>query len=81
LIGLSSYGNFEKNLKIETSGQEAEEEPDYLRVKEIFSFENFARMHREIEQLKDVVRDMRSHTIPELKRENAEFKKIAREHY
>ena len=45
-------------------GNEEEEEPDYMRIKEIFSFENIARMHREIEQLKDVVREMRGHTIP-----------------
>jgi uncharacterized coiled-coil protein SlyX len=32
-----------------------------MRIKEIFSFENIARMHREIEQLKDVVRDNRSY--------------------
>jgi hypothetical protein len=65
---LSSYGNFEKNLidkDISRSGdKEGEEHPDYMRVKELFSFENFARMHREIEQLKDAVREMRSRTIP-----------------
>jgi hypothetical protein len=30
-------------------GNEEDEEPDYMRIKEIFSFENIARMHREIE--------------------------------
>jgi len=38
--------------------------PDYMRVKEIFSFENIARMHREIEQLKDVVRELRGIHMP-----------------
>ena len=40
-------------------GEEEEEVPDYMGIKELFSFENIARMHREIEQLKDVVREMR----------------------
>ena len=35
-----------------------------MGVKEIFSYENIARMHREIEQLKDVVREMRGHIVP-----------------
>lgn len=45
-----------------------------MRVKEIFSFENMARMHRELEQLKDVVREMRGVQIPNLQMENAELK-------
>ncbi len=45
-----------------------------MRVKEIFSFENMARMHRELEQLKDVVREMRGIQIPNLQMENAELK-------
>ena len=49
--------------------------PEYMRVKEIFSFENIARMHREIEQLKDVVREMSSFQIPQLQAENSELKK------
>jgi hypothetical protein len=43
-------------------------------IKEIFSYENIARMHREIEQLKDVVREMRGHTIPTLQKRNTELK-------
>ena len=31
-------------------------------------------MHREIEQLKDVVREMRGYTIPKLEKENSELK-------
>jgi hypothetical protein len=42
-----------------------------MSIKELFSFENIARMHREIEQLKDVVREFRAHTIPKLQKENA----------
>ena len=53
---------------------EEEDFPDYMRVKEIFSFENMARMHRELEQLKDVVREMRGVQIPNLQMENAELK-------
>jgi hypothetical protein len=68
LKALSSYDNIgDKLLDKDSSandGNEEEEEPDYMRIKEIFSFENIARMHREIEQLKDVVREMRGHTIP-----------------
>ena len=45
-----------------------------MRIKELFSFENIARMHREIEQLKDVVREMRGHTIPKLEKENTALK-------
>lgn len=45
-----------------------------MGVKEIFSYENIARMHREIEQLKDVVREMRGHTVPLLQKENAELR-------
>ena len=33
-----------------------------------------ARMHRELEQLKDVVREMRGVQIPNLQMENAELK-------
>ncbi len=47
-----------------------------LGIKELFSFENFARMHREIEQLKDVVRDLRGDVIPQLKRENKELRDL-----
>ena len=54
--------------------EEEEEVPDYLGIKEIFSFENIARMHREIEQLKDVVREMRGQTITKLQKENNELK-------
>ena len=63
---LSSYGNIKKNLVEKEHSQEdgEDQEPDHMRVKELFSFENFARMHREIEQLKDVVRELRSQTIP-----------------
>ncbi len=66
---LSSYDNIgDKLLGKDSSAndrnEEEEDEPDYMRIKEIFSFENIARMHREIEQLKDVVREMRGHTIP-----------------
>ena len=50
----------------ELAKEEDEELPDYLTIKEIFSFENVARMHREIEQLKDVVREMRGQQIPKL---------------
>ena len=46
-----------------------------MRIKEIFSFENIARMHREIEQLKDVVREMRGYTI-DLKEKVRELEKI-----
>jgi hypothetical protein len=53
---------------------EEDDLPDYMRVKEIFSFENMARMHRELEQLKDVVREMRGVQIPNLQMENAELK-------
>ncbi len=63
---------------MEQSEGDKEEEPDYMRVKELFSFENFARMHREIEQLKDVVREIRSLTIPQMQRENTELKEIVR---
>ena len=45
-----------------------------MRIKEIFSFDNIARMHREIEQLKDVVREMRGYTI-ELKEKVRELEK------
>ena len=45
-----------------------------MRIKEIFSFDNIARMHREIEQLKDVVREMRVYTI-ELKEKVRELEK------
>jgi regulator of replication initiation timing len=52
--------------------------PDYMRIKEIFSFENFARMHREIEQLKDVVRELHHIHVPSLQAENSDLKeKIA----
>jgi len=69
LKALSSYDNIEDKLLGKDSSandrnEEEEDEPDYMRIKEIFSFENIARMHREIEQLKDVVREMRGHTIP-----------------
>jgi len=69
LKALSSYDNIgDKLLGKDSSAnfrnEEEEDEPDYMRIKEIFSFENIARMHREIEQLKDVVREMRGHTIP-----------------
>ena len=59
--------------------EEEEEVSDYMRIKELFSFENIARMHREIEQLKDVVREMRGHTIPKLERENAMLKEQNKE--
>ncbi len=52
LKALGSYGNFDENLIDKDSSQEdksEEGEPDYMRVKELFSYENFARMHREIE--------------------------------
>ena len=52
-----------------------------MRVKELFSYENFARMHREQEQLKDVVRMMRTiltskveKDIALLMKENSELK-------
>jgi hypothetical protein len=69
LKALSSYDNIgDKLLGKDSSAnfrnEEEEDEPDYMRIKEIFSFENIARIHREIEQLKDVVREMRGHTIP-----------------
>jgi hypothetical protein len=69
LKALSSYDKIgDKLLGKDSSAndrnEEEEDEPDYMRIKEIFSFENIARMHREIEQLKDVVREMRGHTIP-----------------
>jgi hypothetical protein len=44
--------------------EKEEEVQNDMLIKEIFSFKNIARMHREIEQLKDVVREMRGHTIP-----------------
>ncbi len=50
-----------------------------MRIKELFSFENIARMHREIEQLKDVVREMRGYTIPKLEKENAALKEKNKE--
>lgn len=56
------------------SSSEEEDLPDYMRVKEIFSFENMARIHRELEQIKDVVREMRGVQIPNLQKENAELK-------
>lgn len=75
---LGSYDNIGDKLEDKSSnrGDEEEEEevPDYMRIKEIFSFENIARMHREIEQLKDVVREMRGQTIPKLQKENADLK-------
>jgi hypothetical protein len=46
-----------------------------MRVKEIFSFENIARMHREIEQLKDVIRELRDFQMPQLLAEISELKK------
>jgi hypothetical protein len=49
--------------KNSNSKEEEEDLPEYMRIKEIFSYENVARMHREIEQLKDVVREMRTYTI------------------
>ncbi len=57
-----------------SSPSEEEDFPDYMRVKEVFSFENMARMHRELEQLKDVVREMKGVQIPNLQMENAELK-------
>jgi predicted RNase H-like nuclease (RuvC/YqgF family) len=76
---LDSYDKIEEKLenKGSTPAQEEEAEevvPEYMRIKEIFSFENIARMHREIEQLKDVVREMRGYTIPKLEKENSELK-------
>ena len=49
--------------KNSNSKEEEEDLLEYMRIKEIFSYENVARMHREIEQLKDVVREMRTYTI------------------
>jgi hypothetical protein len=46
-----------------------------MRVKDIFSFENIARMHREIEQLKDVIRELRDFQMPQLLAEISELKK------
>jgi hypothetical protein len=72
----------DKAANISTEIDQEEEIPDYLRVRELFSYENFARIHREQEQLKDVVRMMRTilstkveKEIAELKLENAELKK------
>ena len=45
-----------------------------MGITEIFSFENIARMHREIEQLKDVVRELRGQKIPKLEKEIRELK-------
>jgi len=65
LKALSSYDNIsDKLLDDKASSKEDEDVPEYMRIKEIFSYENIARMHREIEQLKDVVREMRGHTVP-----------------
>ncbi len=70
LRALGSYDETDKigeKMKAEELAKEEDEElPDYLTIKEIFSFENVARMHREIEQLKDVVREMRGQQIPKL---------------
>ncbi len=54
----------EEDLRSNKADEEEEDLPDYMRVKEIFSFENIARMHREIEQLKDVVRELRGIHMP-----------------
>jgi len=43
--------------------EKEEEVQNDMQIKEIISFENIARMHREIEQLKEVVRENRSYTI------------------
>ena len=64
LKALSSYDNIGDKLLEEKASSNEDEEPEYMRIKEIFSYENIARMHREIEQLKDVVREMRGHTVP-----------------
>ena len=69
----------EEKLPPSQIDEEEEEVSDYMRIKELFSFENIARMHREIEQLKDVVREMRGHTIPKLERENAMLKEQNKE--
>ncbi len=67
---LKALGSYDSNpldlLANEASRSEEDEEdlPDYMRVKELFSFENIARMHREIEQLKDVVRELRGIHMP-----------------
>jgi len=45
LKALSSYDNIGDKLLEEKE----DEEPEYMRIKEIFSYENIARMHREIE--------------------------------
>ena len=45
-----------------------------MNIKEIFSFDNISRIHREMEQLKDAFREMRGHTIPMLLKENADLK-------
>lgn len=77
LKALGSYGNFQENLIEKDSSQGDEvKEPDYMEVKELFSYENFARMHREIEQLKDALRELRSQTIPQILRENSELKEM-----
>jgi len=43
--------------------EKEEEVQNDMLIKEIFSFKNIARMHREIEQLKEVVRENRSYMI------------------
>jgi uncharacterized protein YgfB (UPF0149 family) len=50
----------DNNKNSKANNDEEEDVREYMRVNEIFSFENFARMHREIEQLKDVIREIRS---------------------